>query len=495
MGEKLKTIRTFVRTLTEENLIEFFSERKLSPLQWRLFLYMYDRYFRYGKYCSITSKSLARIFSRQQSAEAIRNALNVLKNKNYIQVSLMPSDFHRLKTVAYRFPTDEGQRLFNNYHAMQDKLKQMRQNSVPISNTEQKPVEEKVVKYSNFDRKTSKRFARDIRKSLATLHIHKVPRWNDKAADEIRKLRQIDGYSEKDIEETLNYIVNDCKENGFCMAKNIRSCSTLRVKWRNGITKFDTAFEAMKEAKLEHPDLDDPETLALNTCSSFERHVFTPPFPKVPDEESEQAQTTSKGKFRIEYLTNCLYYQLVDLPTPNWKQTDSRFLEFEQLCYDTAVLFNEFVIKRGWPTRLLTRFAHILEIKNKKLQFWTVQILRENVWKFAHEWVDEGFFMEGWLWQIDKHGKKVYEQDFGYKKRVDDFLVDQKAKKPFLHETVLLDAPENVTIVPKYEYEREDPDDDVFADGWKSKYAPSCMDHMKEWNSRHNLPEEYYEQS
>lgn len=412
-------------------------------LDWRLLQYMYDRYFKYGRTCFVKASTLARILSPGSgSAASIRNSRCRLKKAGLITVQNARSDFS-MKTVAYCFMTEKSQQLMTEF--FKNKKKQPKEQAVDTEeNVLQRTPTQKEVKpdkkYTDFDYRASKRFARDIQLAYP---MKGQPPWSEEWADSFRKLRVLDGFTEEQIKETVKYILADVNprgSRGFCYAKVLRSGLQLRTKWRNGMTKFASAYEDMRAEKMVDPDINDEENLpfALRDAVSengetSKRKVFTPP-----------REVTSDNEF---YQKTCeAYEKLLSLPTPNWKYSAKNFLEHEQFCYDLSLFFEELIMDRNWSSDVIDHFFQVLQVDNKNLQFYTADILRDKVKVFFKDRVDKYFGSDigkfnQWAQLNDKIVVKN-DDDEDYLQRVYDFLEDQKQLKPFDRATEIIEDEE-----------------------------------------------------
>lgn len=439
----------------------------IQYLDWRLLQYMYDRYFRYGRSCYVRASKLAHILSPGKgSAPSIRNSRCRLKKAGLINVENARSDFSN-GMIAFCFMTEKGKNLMTEFF----KSKPSKQSHKSKDNPDEDPVNtenqgfqrdlsnksnKSQTKYSPFDYRVSRRFSKNIQKAYP---MKAKITWNESWAEEIRKIRVVDGFSEKEIEDTIKFILNDNVphgDRGFCFAKVLRSCLNFRHKWKNGLTKFASAFEDMRAEKLAHPDEDDEDTLpdALRKVPLV-GDVF-----EVKDEETESKFYTRKiltpprdfpdnsGRFP---KTSETYQRLLDLPRPKWKLNSKSFLEYEQFCFDLALLFEEFILDRHWNPKTVDLFFEVLKVDCKELKFYTTDILRERVQIFFFERVQVhfphivGYFNIWSKYQGKKWGRNA--KDDTYRQRLEDFLADQKELEPFRNST---------SIIPDSEVEWDD---------------------------------------
>lgn len=443
-GIKTISIKTEV-ALTQETP-EPLRPKGVQYLDWRLLQYMYDRYFRYGAPCFVKASRLAHILSPGKgTAASIRNSRCRLKKFGLITVENMRSDFS-CKMVAYCFLSPKGRELMIKLFNMKTKPAADNDEDSAVQPREAPPMKDSHKRYTNFDYRVSRRFSKQIQKAYP---MKRPIQWNEEQAECIRRLREIDKMTEEEILQTVEYILQDNQpkgEGGFCLAKVIRSPLQFRAKWKNGMSKFISAYEDMKAKKLANPDINDESSLPpalrplpkTKTSPSTTRKILTPP-----------RNITSKNE--IHKLTAETYENLLSLPKPNWKLTDKRFLEFEQFAYDLSMFFEELIEDRNWKKTIVEQFFKVLEVDNKNLKFFTTDILREKVSVFFNERVPKFFKSEVGTfnqWRENAKGEKLFVihwWDETYQQRVEDFLIDQKNLEPFENATEIIDDSE-VTV-------------------------------------------------
>lgn len=178
----------------------------------------------------------------------------------------------------------------------------------------------------------SRRFHKKINKSLP---IKGSPAWNEKWDIEIARLHTCDGYSVEEIAQTLDFICQDKAPSGFCFARNIRSLANIRTKWKNDMTKFATAYNAMLEKQQEQTGMNEKE-----------------PF---------------DGKWAAE--AEDLQEDLLFLPHPSYGSSAKKAI-WNKCCSSIAKLVWSFVEARKWPATLFGDFrGHVLKIKKKGVVF------------------------------------------------------------------------------------------------------------------------------
>ena len=406
-------------------------------LDWRLLQLMYDKFFKHNKPCFMKAERLAYILSGGTStAASIRNSRCRLKKAGLITVQNAKSDFSN-KTVAYCFITEKGENLMKSFFANKDKSAECSES--PVSSDLQAIKTKDDKKYSLFDYRISRRYSKRIQKSYP---MKSKNEWNESWAEVLRKLREIDNFTEKEIEDTIDFIISDNKpRNGFCFAKVLRSPLQFRSKWKNGMTKFCTAYEEMKAHKLSNPDIEDEESLpfALREINDngrkIQRKVFDPPRNLTSDNP-------------IDLKISQAYEDLMSLPHPQWKLNSDNFLQYEQFCFDLSLLFEEFILDRGWDKQIIDQFFEVQRVDNKNLKFYTTDILREKVEVFFKKRVPKYFPLSiGKFNQLQEHYLEhrpvvVYYPDETYMSRIDDFLADQRELCPFENATTVYDDDE-----------------------------------------------------
>ena len=210
----------------------------------------------------------------------------------------------------------------------------------PISKIKPKK-ENKKQKTITFAHNLSKKFWKKINKAFP---IKGSPDWNIKWEIEVARLHTRDGYTIKEIADTLDFIISDVNETGFCFARNIRSLANIRIKWKNGMTKFSTAYNAMLE-KEKNKKLEEGQDE-----NNFEG--------KWSDEASEFEE------------------DLVFLPHPGYSNPQ-KSAQWNSCCVKIAGLIFEFVNERKWPASLFGALrGHILDIKKKGFIFNTKMLIR-----------------------------------------------------------------------------------------------------------------------
>lgn len=412
---------------------EIFRPKSIQYLDWRLLQFMYDRFFRYGKSCSMSAKRLAYILGGAKCSEgSIRNSRARLKKEKLITVQNMKSDFSN-KTVSYCFITEQGDKIMKGFFNKKNSIDIQEESTIPKEPSKQ-------YKYNDFDYKVSRRYIKRIQKAYL---MKSTVEWSEECADVIRKLREIDKFTEQEITDTIDHILSDnIPRNGFCLAKVLRSPLQFRSKWKNGLTKFCSAYEDMKAKKLSNPSIDDEETLpvALRECYNSsgkkeKRKVFDPP------------RSLDSNDF-VDEKINQLYEDLMCLPHPDWKLNSPKFLEYEQYCFDVSLLFEEFILDRNWDMALPSQFTEVLNVDNKGLKFFTTDILREKTIIFFKERIPKFFaqsvgkFNQIRKHYIDKRDIVMYDYDDSYCTRVEDFIEDQKILDPFKRATIIYDDDE-----------------------------------------------------
>lgn len=433
----------------------------VRPLDWLLLQYIYDRFFRYGRPCFMTAWRISKDLTHFRSSQgSIRQSRHRLKKAGLIQVENPPSQ-RRPGTLSVITLTEDGAGLMKEFFARKTPEKEKKTKKSPQT----KPVQSKKTcpasptgdvrpkpakRYSLFDYRASRRFAKQIQRSFP---IKGSATWTEDWAVVLRQLREIDGFTEKEIQDTLDYIVSDNipqgGASGFCYAKVMRSATCFRSKWRDGMSKFAHACSDMKSHKLDNPDPNDedsiPDALRLLPDGSI-RKIGTPP----RSEDSE---------FRLHKMVNEAYENFMNLPHPEWKISDQRFREWEQLCFDTALLLEEFVEDRGWNSQLFSIFFEVLEVDNKKLKFYTADILREKILVFFNDRAEQFFVTTiGYYNQIRmvsnggpaKETAQYFEDDT-FRIRAADFVEDQKQGIPFDRATEII-PDEEIVLDEKYRH-------------------------------------------
>lgn len=166
----------------------------------------------------------------------------------------------------------------------------------------------------------------------ANLPMSGSPEWTPEWAEETRKLCSRDGYSVEEIAGTLDFIASDVAPFGFCFARNIRSLKGIRKKWRNGMSKFSTAYNAYMEKKT----------------AEAEKVVF-------------------KGEWAPE--AEELEEDLLFLPHPRYSNP-AKNSAWGGCCNAIASLILKFVSERKWPASLFGALrGHILTMKKKGVIF------------------------------------------------------------------------------------------------------------------------------
>lgn len=425
--------------------------KAIQYLDWRLLQYMYDRYFRYGRSCYVRASKLAHVLSPGKgSAASIRNSRCRLKKAKLITVENARSDFTN-GMIAFCFMTDKGKNLMTEFFKAKSSKKSNKDKNKPVDSSEntenlsfQRDLTNKntksAQKYTPFDYRVSRRFSKQIQKAYP---MKAKITWNESWAEEIRKIREVDGFSEKEVTDTIQFILEDNMprgDRGFCFAKVLRSCMNFRHKWKNGFTKFASAFEDMRANKLAHPDEEDEETLpdALRPVP-MKGDVFEVDDEKIKDKYYTRKVLTPPRDFptgiTIYPKTSETYKKLMDLPKPDWKINSKTFLEYEQFCYDFALLLEEFMMDRRWDRQLVNCFFEVLSVDCKNLKFYTLDILRERVKIFFEERVSTHFrYLVGFFNIWSRYQNKDWArnaEDTTYKERIADFIEGQKVLEPF----------------------------------------------------------------
>lgn len=430
----------------------------IQYLDWRLLQYMYDRYFRYGRSCYVRASKLAHILSPGKgSAPSIRNSRCRLKKTGLISVENARSDFSN-GMIAYCFMTEKGKNLMTEFFKAKKQKHSNKSNDNPVEdsvNTEnsqnQRDLSNKnnksQTKYTPFDYRVSRRFSKQVQQAYP---MKSKITWNESWAEEIRKIRVVDGFTEKEITDTIEFILKDNVphgDRGFCFAKVLRSCLNFRHKWKNGLTKFASAFEDMRAEKLAHPDEEDEDTLpdALRKVPKagdvfevdgkstkdeyFTRKILTPPR-DYPDDTGRFPKTSE------------VYRRFLNLPHPKWKLNSRSFLEYEQFCYDLSLLFEEFMMDRHWYSKTVDLFFKVLDVDCKDLKFYTVDILKERIRIFFYERVKVHFpHIVGHYNIWSKYQNKLWarnSEDYDFKERIENFFEDQKELDPFRRPTKII---------------------------------------------------------
>lgn len=380
-------------------------QRELKPIERKILDFLYEGWFKKSCFCTLSDKEIAHRICEE-----------------YTEVS---SSVKNLEAQGFLYGFRKGCRFL----LPSEKLFEFNASNLVNDSGLVRP--EKVSRHkecSLFDYRVSRRFSKEIQRKLSRIGMRGLPAWSEKCADEVRKLREIDGFTEDEITNTLDFIVNDVKAVGFCFGKNIRSTSGIRDRWRSGLTKFETAYNAMKESKMANPNVEDPDSLPYalrNYPDGSLRRVLTAPFEN--DEDPVVREHSAAGDF---------YSELMMLPRPDWKIVDQRFLEWEQLCYDISMLLDEFVDDRGWRQSLFQDFLRTTNMKNPSLKFYTSDILRQKLSEFFEKWVEKGYSIPGRFMQPTADGTRIeFLEDSSYKDRIQHFLIDQKNLEPFKNAT------------------------------------------------------------
>jgi len=262
---------------------------------------------------------------------------------------------------------------------------------------EQPKEEETIQKYSYFDLLVSRRFHKLLNQNL---RFHKNPLWDSSWAEEVRKLREIDGWSKKEIRKTLDFICKDVSP-GFCLAKNIRSLRGIRKNWSNGMDAFSNANFRMKEFSGEL-FVSKKEERKQREEQDFEE-LIRDQMLEVPKE------IRSKAKEFFEFLHS--------MKSTFLREKNSK--KYDLICSKITKLICEFVTERKWPSSL---FVSVLDfLRQKKFRGLNIVLLKESVLEFFEfqkkfGWVSTGFFFQS------VNGKRVFDSDQTYVERVKEFL-------------------------------------------------------------------------
>lgn len=238
-----------------------------------------------------------------------------------------------------------------------------------------------VVMYTRFDFLVSRRFFERLNKNFP---LKGSPRWNLHWAEEVYRLRKLDRWSKKDIRRTLDFICDDIQSSGFCFAKNIRSLQNIRKKWKNEMTAFANANQ--KRIEMEEDCLPEQQ----------ENEIFW----DLPDKLRDKADD---------------FYQ-VEMKMKSSLLGDKNSILYDEFAQGLTRLLCEFVTVRKWSSSLFTRFLNFLY--ETGFESWNLKFLQQKTKEFFQ---DSKNFTPGFFYQ-EIGGKRVFEVDRTYQKRVNDFM-------------------------------------------------------------------------
>lgn len=251
-------------------------------------------------------------------------------------------------------------------------------------------------RYCQFDLLLSRRFFELLQRNLP---FKGTPEWSETWAEELRKLRELDGWSKREIRRTLDFICCDVSNSGFCFAKNIRSLSAIRKKWSNEMTAFANANLAMnryldkKEEQIENED---------SIIHSYDIYLNLHSFQTSSEKIKRKA---------IDFFDSVIEHR----PNFHKKRTLSIHLSLVGRITD---LLCEFVNERKWPITLFTTFFSSL--CRGDVEFWGIEFLLQRLDDFFDSCEKSGL-MSGFFYQ-NINGKKVFDVDRTYRKRVKEFI-------------------------------------------------------------------------